>query len=240
MNFDTFEKFLGSELPDAYKAYLIKGANDRFLAEDKKWRLYSYEELLEGIVFSGRSMPTYQILGGHMDDLKEFKPSLVPEVVQPSLAIGEDNGDILFFDVECRVHAFLHSSLEFVPIADCFEGLLKSKVGAQRDEAVETPPIIGHWVAVSSETTDMKSVYDLFPMYVFNVDGTCRVDFTDPETNEIEETEEYTWRSIHKSGDSKPCIQVGECKFYIDAVDDSHLTLSNEARDLIITYTRNS
>ena len=155
------------------------------------------------------------------------------------VCIGEGlDGDLLFLNQKLAVNAYFVSSNEVVELSGGFEEFLGKRMEALR-EVEEDLPIVGYWVADSSTTTPMDEVNYLFPMYIFEKEGTGKVEFLDPDTGELDEVLSIEWSLVEDAISEAPCILVNQkSKFYIDELDASWLTLSNEVRDLVIRYRK--
>jgi hypothetical protein len=120
MNFDEIEEYIGCQLPEEYKTEI--NSQVKFNIEYKDWELFSDEELVKEINLSGNIMPYFKILEGHYNDSKGFRFKGRSKL-KNAIAIGYENGDVLFFDKKLQLYIFYLSSQEVVKVANGFKAL---------------------------------------------------------------------------------------------------------------------
>ena len=238
MKYSDIESNVGFRLPSIYKKCVAERSADTYFAQDVAWKLYAIDELIEVVTFSGRRARRYQLVQAHMEDARCSSVGSLPHGMMQGVCIGEGlDGDLLFLNQKLAVNAYFVSSNEVVELSGGFEEFLGKRMEALR-EVEEDLPIVGYWVADSSTTTPMDEVNYLFPMYIFEKEGTGKVEFLDPDTGELDEALSIEWSLVEDAISEAPCILVNQSKFYIDELDASWLTLSNEVRDLVIRYRK--
>ena len=229
MNFDEIEDYLGSSLPEEYKSQI--STPQKYNIEYKDWELFSDNELIKEINLSGNKLPYFKILEGHYKDSEgfDFKGR---SKLKTAVAIGYENGDILFFDEKMHVYIFYLSSQEVVKIANSFKSLKKYLIKPQIIKEVTPPNLFGTWEPLSSTTHDMDVIIDIYPIYSFIEDGSGTMDWEGEE-------EKITWKAIEYQSDSRSCILVNnEREFYVSEIKEESFLYTNQDKDVTITYKR--
>ena len=227
-------------LPSSYVNWLDSGKNGQIESQGKVWQLKKAEAISEELCIDGKRLAFYKALGSVAQSLVSMPPISIEggstfdrSRLAEGFAIAEDTFDFLFIDSDGSVWTFWHSDLSVSKVASSFSDVLSATEAGEKIQKEEPEGITGRWMPVSSSTNDMVTVLDMWPIYSFESEGSCVMQYVDDD-----EIEEDDWNVAENDLDDRLCIRVGKTSLYLEHIDRNTLSLTNAVKDLQITYKR--